>query len=92
MRELLAIVRNRPAVVEATITPSVTVILAGLNEADTVGSTLESVWGSYPRMEIIVVDDGSSDGMTQVAREFAKDTRTRSRAAKTRSEEESLRR
>ena len=51
--------------------PSVCVILAGLNEADTIGATLESIWGSYPRMEIIVVDDGSSDGMSEVAERFA---------------------
>lgn len=51
--------------------PSVCVILAGLNEADTVGHTLESIWGSYPRMEIVVVDDGSTDGMFEVAEQFA---------------------
>lgn len=52
--------------------PSVCVVLAGLNEADTVGATLASVWGSYPCLEIIVVDDGSSDGMSAVARAYAK--------------------
>jgi cellulose synthase/poly-beta-1,6-N-acetylglucosamine synthase-like glycosyltransferase len=51
--------------------PSVCVILAGLNEADTIGDTLATVWGSYPRMEIIVVDDGSNDGMAEVAAKFA---------------------
>lgn len=51
--------------------PSVCVILAGLNEADTIGHTLESIWGTYPRMEIIVVDDGSSDGMFDVAERFS---------------------
>jgi len=51
--------------------PQVCVVLAGLNEADTVGETLASVWGSYSPMEIIVVDDGSTDGMADVAREFA---------------------
>lgn len=51
--------------------PEVCVILAGLNEADTIRSTLESVWGSYPKLEIIVVDDGSSDGMSELAHEFA---------------------
>lgn len=51
--------------------PSVCAILAGLNEADTLCQTLESLWGTYPRLEIIVVDDGSDDGMTDVAREFA---------------------
>lgn len=51
--------------------PSVCVILAGLNEADTIVSTLESVWGSYPRLEIVVVDDGLSNGMSELAHEFA---------------------
>ncbi|MDC0935014.1 glycosyltransferase [Pirellulales bacterium] len=51
--------------------PHVCVVLAGLNEADTVGATLASVWGSYSPLEIIVVDDGSTDGMADVARQFA---------------------
>ncbi len=51
--------------------PSVSVILAGLNEAATIDATLHSVWGTYPNMQIIVVDDGSHDGMTAVARNFA---------------------
>ena len=51
--------------------PSVCVILAGLNESETIVSTLESVWGSYPNLEIIVVDDGSSDGMAELAHGFA---------------------
>jgi len=51
--------------------PDVCVILAGLNEGETIQSTLESVWGSYPKLEIIVVDDGSSDGMADIAHAFA---------------------
>ena len=47
--------------------PLVCAILAGLNEAETVGATLESVLGSYPNLEVIVVDDGSTDGMSNVA-------------------------
>lgn len=61
---------NQTAYTEPYV-PSVCVVLAGLNEADTVGSTLESVWDSYPNLEIIVVDDGSSDGMSAVAHRFA---------------------
>ena len=53
--------------------PTVTAIIAGHNEADTIQSTLGSLWGSYPRLEIIVVDDGSRDGMAAKARVFAKD-------------------
>lgn len=51
--------------------PTVTVIIAGLNEGGTIGQTLASVWGRYPRMEVIVVDDGSSDDMARVALDFA---------------------
>ena len=46
--------------------PSVCVILAGYNESDTIDATLRSIWGSYPRLEIIVVDDGSEDAMYSV--------------------------
>jgi len=52
--------------------PSVSLVIAGLNEGATVGETLASIWGTYPRLEIIVVDDGSSDDMTDVAHEFAR--------------------
>ena len=51
--------------------PSVAVVLVGHNEAETIGATLTSVWGTYPRLEILVVDDGSTDGMSDVARKFA---------------------
>jgi poly-beta-1,6-N-acetyl-D-glucosamine synthase len=51
--------------------PTITVVTAGLNEANHLGATLESFWGTYPRMNTIVVDDGSTDDMADVAREFA---------------------
>ena len=47
--------------------PSVSVVIAGYNEAGTVGATLASLWGTYPRLEVIVVDDGSEDDMAEVA-------------------------
>lgn len=50
--------------------PSVCVIIPGYNEADSIAGTLASVWGSYPRLEIMVVDDGSTDGTAAVARHF----------------------
>jgi biofilm PGA synthesis N-glycosyltransferase PgaC len=51
--------------------PSMTVIIAGYNEAETIHATLNSVYTSYPRLEILVVDDGSEDSMAEIARNFA---------------------
>ncbi len=34
---------------------------------------MQSVWSRYPNLELIVVDDASTDGMTDVALEFAAD-------------------
>ena len=53
--------------------PSVCVLIAGHNEADTIAETLGSLWNSYPRLQIIVIDDGSSDGMADVAKSYARD-------------------
>ena len=51
--------------------PPVSVIIAGYNEADTIAKTMESVWNRYPCAQMIVVDDGSNDGMTDAAKKFA---------------------
>jgi len=51
--------------------PSVCVVIAAYNE-ENIQSTLRSVWGTYPRLEIIVVDDGSTNGMGEEARKFAR--------------------
>ena len=56
-----------------TYCPSVCVIVAGLNEAASLEGSLTRLWGTYPNLEIIVVDDGSNDGMTDVANDFARD-------------------
>jgi len=63
--------RKSAAPPEPAYVPSICVILAGLNEAETIVSTLDSVHGSYPNLEIVVVDDGSTDGMGDLAMEFA---------------------
>jgi cellulose synthase/poly-beta-1,6-N-acetylglucosamine synthase-like glycosyltransferase len=60
---------SRPAVFDYC--PSVCAIIAGYNEEDTIEATLASIWGTYPWMEIIVVDDGSIDDMVGAARRFA---------------------
>ena len=52
--------------------PSVAVMIVGLNEGDTINNALESVYDTYPRMELYVVDDGSTDDMAANAAEFAK--------------------
>ncbi len=59
------VVRGEPKPTSYDYCPTVTVVLAGYNEADTVGPTIESIAGTYPRMEIIVVDDGSEDGLAE---------------------------
>jgi cellulose synthase/poly-beta-1,6-N-acetylglucosamine synthase-like glycosyltransferase len=55
--------------------PSVAVMIVGLNEGETIQSALESVYDTYPRMELFVVDDGSTDGMAEKAEEFAREHR-----------------
>lgn len=52
--------------------PSVAVMIVGLNEGDTIEHALASIYGTYPRMEIFVVDDGSTDGMAEKALRFAR--------------------
>ena len=55
-----------------TFCPSVSIVIAGLNEGDSLYGTLSRVWGSYPKLEIIVVDDGSTDNMSDEARRFTR--------------------
>lgn len=55
-----------------TYQPRCCAIVAGLNEADSLGQTLESLAGAYPDLQIVVVDDGSTDGMSTVASKFAR--------------------
>lgn len=70
--ELVRAMGGKPEATRFRHCPSVCVIVAGLNEARTLEATLRSVWGSYPRLEIVVVDDGSDDPMAAVATEFAR--------------------
>ncbi|AMO68739.1 biofilm PGA synthesis N-glycosyltransferase PgaC [gamma proteobacterium BDW918] len=52
--------------------PLVTVLLPGYNERDTLETTVLSLREqSYPNMEIVVVNDGSTDGMGEVGRMLA---------------------
>jgi biofilm PGA synthesis N-glycosyltransferase PgaC len=52
--------------------PSVCVVIAGYNEGEHLEAPLRSVWGTYPHLEIIMVDDGSSDDSFAVAQRFAR--------------------
>jgi biofilm PGA synthesis N-glycosyltransferase PgaC len=54
-----------------TYCPSVCTILSAYNEEATIEAALVSVCGSYPKLQIIVVTDGSTDQTPQVARAFA---------------------
>ncbi len=58
---------NRPYI------PSVCVIMSGHNEESGVVATLASVWGSYPNLKIIVVDDGSTDQTAARTAQFTAD-------------------
>lgn len=52
--------------------PLVSVLLPGYNERDTLEGTVQALWEqSYPNLEIIVVSDGSDDGMAEVGRRLA---------------------
>ena len=65
--------RGKPLAENFDYCPSVCVILAGYNEGEIIESTLRSTWGTYPRLEIVVVDDGSLDDMAAKAQAFAND-------------------
>ena len=47
--------------------PKVSVVLPAFNEAAGIGDTIKKIKALYPDYEIIVVDDGSSDGTLEVA-------------------------
>jgi cellulose synthase/poly-beta-1,6-N-acetylglucosamine synthase-like glycosyltransferase len=50
--------------------PSVCVVIPACNEGQLIAQTLQSVWGTYPRLEVIVVDEASDDETLNVARQF----------------------
>ena len=50
---------------------SVCIVIVGYNEAHTIEGALSTVWSNNSGLEIIVIDDGSTDGMFEVANRFA---------------------
>ena len=51
--------------------PLVTIIIPAYNEVDNIGQTIASTLNiNYPALEIIVVDDGSTDATFQLAEDF----------------------
>lgn len=56
----------------------VTVLIPAYNEERTIRATIESVLASdYPRMEVIVVNDGSTDGTAAVVADFVEQGKIR---------------
>ena len=53
--------------------PSITIIIPAFNEGNNIAKTIESALAaSYPKKQVIVVDDGSLDNTLEVARRFEK--------------------
>lgn len=51
--------------------PTVCALIPSLNESATMRQCLETLHGSYPFLQIIVIDDGSTDDTYQIASKFA---------------------
>lgn len=57
-----------------TVSPLVSVCVPVCDNADTIGKTLDALLGqTYPRLEIIISDNGSFDDGRRIARTFARD-------------------
>ncbi|HEX7177527.1 MAG TPA: glycosyltransferase, partial [Pyrinomonadaceae bacterium] len=48
--------------------PALSIIIPTLNEARSIGQTLDAVMGAQGAVEVIVVDGGSVDGTAEIAR------------------------
>ena len=71
---LLARLAPRP-VRRAPVTPTVSVLIAAHDEANTIGARIENCLAlDYPRssLEIVIASDGSADGTVEIARHYAR--------------------
>lgn len=64
--------REIPNEARFTCCPSVSLIISVYNGEHDLEAPLLSAWKSYPKLEIIVVDDGSTDGTFAAAQRFAR--------------------
>jgi len=57
--------------------PLISVVVPAHNAASTVGATLSSIlWQTYPRIEVVIVDDGSTDDTARIVEAY-RDPRVR---------------
>ncbi len=64
----------RPIVRDDALTPTLTILIPAYNEADVIRRKLENTVSlDYPKdkLQILVIDDGSTDGTPDIVREFA---------------------
>lgn len=64
--------RGEPVEERFTYCPSVSLIVSVYNGAQDLEAPLLSAWNSYPKLQIIVVDDGSTDDTYAAAVRFAR--------------------
>lgn len=75
----LSFARRAAPEIDPTFTPGVTILVPAYNEIKVIQRSIESILRSdYPNLEVLVVDDGSSDGTAQAVKQaFAKNPRVR---------------